>query len=87
MTKPDIDTIKARRDWHEGRDLSPFEIRLDIEHLGNHYDEDVTALIRYVEELEEALAERFAQTPAGRAILEAVFGPAGGQSGGGVCPS
>jgi hypothetical protein len=49
--KPDIDTIKKRRDWRQGLDLSQFELRLDDEHLAKHYAEDVTALIDEVERL------------------------------------
>ena len=53
----DLDVIKARRDWRNGRDLSPFEIRLDDEHLAKHYATDVTALVEQVEQLRQFVAD------------------------------
>ena len=43
-----IDAIKARRDWRVGKDLSPFELRLDDERLAKHYAEDVTFLLAHI---------------------------------------
>lgn len=45
----DLATIKARRDWRTGKDLSPFELRLDDECLARHYAEDVTLLLEIIE--------------------------------------
>ena len=51
----DIEAIKKRRDWRQGRDLSQFELRLDDEFLAKHYAEDVTALIEELEALRDLM--------------------------------
>lgn len=55
MANPDLNAIKKRRDWRVGKDLSPFELRLDDEYLAKHYAEDVTALMNEIERLRAAI--------------------------------
>jgi hypothetical protein len=51
----DIDAIKKRRDWRQGKTLSVTEYRLYNENLATHYAEDVTALIDEVQALRSLL--------------------------------
>lgn len=59
-----IAVIKARRDWRQGKELSPFELRLDDEHLARHYAEDVTFLLALIEGEQVAIDEHRLQAAA-----------------------